>query len=278
MEKTKEKPSVILKSVCKTILDYSNTIIYKITCNDAKVPDKYVGHTTDFVKRKYTHKHTTTNVKSDSYKLKLYVTIRENGGWSNWRMEIVGFYNCLDLHEAKIKEQEHFVVLNANLNSIEPVPTRNEKIVCTIPINKHNDMQPNLGKFNCENCHYTCRNKCDYNKHLSTRKHLNASKTANKSPKHFACEICNKTYIHRSSLCKHKKTCKQNSASSPNITGSIQEASPRTSEIEILSNLVKELIKSNQETQLQTRELQKHVIELCKNGTHNTTNSNNKSL
>ena len=120
-------------------------------------------------------------------------------------------------------------------------------------------MQPNLGKFNCENCHYTCRNKCDYNKHLSTRKHLNASKTANKSPKHFACEICNKTYIHRSSLCKHKKTCKQNSASSPNITGSIQEASPRASEIEILSNLVKELIKSNQETQLQNQEARKSM-------------------
>jgi len=193
-------------------------------------------------------------------------------------MEIVGFYNCLDLHEAKIKEQEHFVALNANLNSIEPVPPRNEKIACTIPINKHNDKQPNLGKFNCEKCHYTCCNKCDYNKHLSTRKHLNANELANKSPKHSVCEICNKIYIHRSSLCKHKKKCKQNSASSPNITGSVQEASPRASEIEILSNLVKELIKSNQETQLQNLELQKHVIELCKNGTHNTTNSNNKSL
>ena len=71
MEKTKEKSSVILQSVCKTILDYSNTIIYKITCNDTKVHDKYVGHTTDFVKRKYTHKHTTTNVKSVSYNLHL---------------------------------------------------------------------------------------------------------------------------------------------------------------------------------------------------------------
>jgi hypothetical protein len=49
-------------------------------------------------------------------------------------------------------------------------------------------------------------------------------------------------------------------------------------EMAILSNLVKELMKSNQETQLQNQELQKHVIELCKNGTHNTTNNNNKSF
>ena len=84
-------------------------------------------------------------------------------------------------------------------------------------------------------------------------------------------------------MCKHKKICSLNltlsvqDASSPNITCSIQDTSSRADEIEILSNLVKELVKSNQETQLQNLELQKHVIELCKNGTHNTTN-NNKSF
>ena len=206
MEKTKDKPSV-----SKTILDYSNTIIYKITCNDAKVPDKYVGHTTDFVKRKYAHKHTTTNVKSDSYNLKLYVTIRENGGWSNWRMEIVGFYNCLDLHEAKIKEQEHFVVLNANLNSIEPVPTRNEKISHTIPINEPDkinlDKQYNLRKFNCKECNYTCSKLSEWTKHTLTGKHLGMENRSEKSPKKYFCVNCNKDYSVRSSLWYHAKKC-----------------------------------------------------------------------
>jgi len=49
---------------------------------------------------------------------------------------------------------------------------------------------------------------------------------------------------------------------------------PPTNETQSLCELVKELVKSNQE-------LQKQVIELCKQGTHNTTtttNSNNKSF
>ena len=37
---------------------------------------------------------------------------------------IVGFYNCANLHEAKIKEQEFFISLNATLNSIEPISSK----------------------------------------------------------------------------------------------------------------------------------------------------------
>ena len=128
--------------------------------------------------------------------------------------------------------------------------------------------------FSCEKCDYTCCNKYDYNKHLSTRKHLNTNNANNKSQKVakiFSCEKCNALYKHRSSLCKHKKTCSPTITCSPNITCSIQEASSRTDESDTLSNILKELLKSNQE-------LQKHVIELCKNGTHNTTNNNNKSF
>ena len=47
----------------KVEIDYSNTIIYKITCNDSTVTDKYVGHTTNFVQRKYAHKDGCTNEK-----------------------------------------------------------------------------------------------------------------------------------------------------------------------------------------------------------------------
>ena len=40
----------------KDTIDYSNTIIYKIYCNDSSVTDIYIGHTTNFIKRKYQHK------------------------------------------------------------------------------------------------------------------------------------------------------------------------------------------------------------------------------
>ena len=108
----------------KINIDYSNTIIYKITCNDSHINDTYVGHTTNFVQRKYAHKQSCANIRSTNYKCKLYETIRNNGGWVNWKMEIIHFFNCANQYEARKKEQEYFLLLNANLNSIwsEPEP------------------------------------------------------------------------------------------------------------------------------------------------------------
>ena len=100
----------------KVEIDYSNTIIYKIICKDPLITDAYVGHTTNFVQRKYAHKQACNNIKSLCYNLKLYKTIRENGNWCNWEMTIVNFYNCKDHLEARQKEQEYFISLNATLN------------------------------------------------------------------------------------------------------------------------------------------------------------------
>ena len=80
----------------KTEIDYSNTIIYKITCKDPNVTDIYVGYTTNFIQRKHSHKQSCTNIKSTNYKCKLYEVIRNNGGWNNWQMEIINIFNCAD--------------------------------------------------------------------------------------------------------------------------------------------------------------------------------------
>ncbi len=60
----------------KEVIDYSNTIIYKIVCNDINIKDTYVGHTTNFVQRKYAHKQGVNNSKSYNYNSKLYKFIR----------------------------------------------------------------------------------------------------------------------------------------------------------------------------------------------------------
>ena len=113
----------------KKDIDYSTTIIYKISCNDESISDVYVGHTTNFVQRKHAHKLSCTNIKSSNYKCKLYSVIRNNGGWDNWKMEIINFFNCKDHYEARKKEQEYFILLKATLNSIEPLPTPKPKDV-----------------------------------------------------------------------------------------------------------------------------------------------------
>jgi len=207
----------------KTEIDYSNTIIYKITCKDAEIKDVYVGHTTNFVQRKHSHKQGCINPKSSNYDCKLYNTIREKGGWSNWKMEIINFFNCYDHYEARQKEQEYFVSLNATLNSIEPMPKPKEKPIPIIkPIKKDSnciidtvepDLQDNIQKpkktpmvFMCESCDYNTSNKKDYTKHILTSKHQNAIKGYTEATTQNPC-ICGKKFRHSSSLYRHKKFC-----------------------------------------------------------------------
>ena len=177
----------------KTDIDYSNTIIYKITCKDPQITDIYVGHTTNFVQRKYAHKQCCINMKSCNYSCKLYDTMRNNGGWNNWNMEIVGFFNCKDHYEARIKEQEYFVLLNANLNSIEPMPKPKEKIQKSEPIEKK--------IYYCEICEVKLQNLKCMELHNQTNKHIkkqnqiieqdnNIINKNLKKPKSLVCEIC----------------------------------------------------------------------------------------
>jgi hypothetical protein len=90
--------------------------IYKICCDDC--PDfVYVGSTKAFRQRKNQHKTDCNNENSSKFNRKLYTTIRENGGWDNWRMVILEDCGEITFTEARIKEEEHRVKLNGNLNS-----------------------------------------------------------------------------------------------------------------------------------------------------------------
>ena len=77
----------------KTPIDYSKCLIYKIVCNDLNVTDLYVGHTTDFSVRKNLHKNDCNNEKGVKYNLKIYQSIRANGGWENWNMVLVEYWD-----------------------------------------------------------------------------------------------------------------------------------------------------------------------------------------
>ena len=104
------------------VIDYSNTVFYKIYCKDTTIKDLYVGHTTNFVQRKYAHKRSCIKETNANHHLKVYKCIREHGGWDNWKMDIIGFQDCCDHYEARKKEQNYFETLHATLNSIEPLP------------------------------------------------------------------------------------------------------------------------------------------------------------
>jgi len=258
----------------KTIIDYSNTIIYKITCKDASITDVYVGHTTNFVQRKHAHKQSCTNEKSSSYNCKLYKIIRVNGGWDNWLMEIVAFYKCYDHYEARMKEQEYFTLLNATLNSIEPLPKPKPK---ELPLKKCSNIgdgfPQKIPKFGCDCCQYSTSSKKDYGKHELTHKHMvltlaNTNTSVDnciKNKKKYICNICNKNYDSRNGLWKHKKICK-----TPPIV-----FDKETNNTFILDNepndkaLIMMILKQNQEIVKQNSEFKNQIMEVVKNGIHN---------
>ena len=66
-----------------------------------------------------------------------------------------------------------------------------------------------IDKLYCEFCDYNGKKKSDFDKHLLTRKHINAiqatqNATQNSSPKIWSC-ICKKEFKHSSSYYRHKK-------------------------------------------------------------------------
>jgi hypothetical protein len=229
----------------KVEIDYSNTIIYKITCNDPNVKDVYVGHTTNFVQRKHAHKQSCINEKSTNNKCKLYDVIRANGGWLNWTMEIIHFFNCKTHYEARIKEQEYFVLLNANLNSIEPMPPKKPKLVKSQSFEltqdiSTNNTQKNI-KYICEICDFKCSKQSNYIKHISTFKHLNEINLEHMKQEKtnlFICS-CSKICNSRTTLWRHKKTCM---VEQPIITTDDEDT-----ELPNNSNLILEILKQNQE-------------------------------
>ena len=84
--------------------DYSKTIIYKIVCEN----ECYVGHTTNFINRKYQHKKNCKLINT-----KLYQFIRNK----EWNMIPIEEFPCDNKTQACIREDYWINELKPNLNS-----------------------------------------------------------------------------------------------------------------------------------------------------------------
>lgn len=248
----------------KTILDYSNTIVYKISCKNTTISDVYVGHTTNFVQRKQSHRCCCNNTVSSDHQPKLYQTIREYGGWDNWNMEIIAFRNCKDLYEARLFEQEYYDSLGATLNSVLPFPppTPTSSRTCEGPSNKpailvsdnHKKIKTDTqlsAKYSCETCNYhTCKTS-SYKKHIKTVKHhMLTNGYANVSDCHI-CD-CGKEFKHRQGLYRHKKTC--------SLFSKPSNEPPQSTQVDM--SMVLEILKQNQEFKDMVIEQNKQIMEL----------------
>ena len=106
----------------KYIVNYQNTIIYKIVCKDLNVKDLYIGNTTNFRNRKKMHKALSTHDSN----IALYKMIYANGGWDNWSMVEIEKFPCNDGNEARARERYYFELLNSSLNMRYPIRTKKQ--------------------------------------------------------------------------------------------------------------------------------------------------------
>jgi len=120
----------------------------------------------------------------------------------------------------------------------------------------------------CKNCDFKCIKKYNWNRHLLTSKHSQVTESEHSVTKkeqkeqkeqNILCQ-CGKEYKSRNGLWKHKKVCK------------FEEYNSLEKETNFDKDLIMMLINQNKE-----------LLEIVKNGTHNTnsnntTNSHNKAF
>ena len=126
-------------------------------------------------------------------------------------------------------------------------------------------------KYICKFCDFTTCKRTNYDTHLLTSKHkkradfnILSTKSSQKQPGLvLSCKNCDRVFKERTGLWKHMKKCDNKDVSNNEFIN--------------LTNLICELVKTN-------TDIQKSVIELCKNGTTNNSvntniiNSNNKTF
>ena len=109
----------------KVPMDYSKCCIYKIEHIDDESL-VYVGHTTNFDKRKTQHKYYCKKDNHRHYNLKVYQMIRQNGDWEMFKMIEVQKYPCADRREAERRENEVMKELRASMNTKKSFRTQDE--------------------------------------------------------------------------------------------------------------------------------------------------------
>jgi hypothetical protein len=142
-----------------------------------------------------------------------------------------------------------------------------------------NKILPNSAPtFYCQKCDYGTCKKSSYDDHLLSAKHqkeANGNKietNGNANLLNYSCEKCQKNFNSRSGLWKHKKKC------SIVITDSNAESFDKDQLILMLIKQNAELIKETSGFKSMMMEQQNTMLKVIENGTHNTTNSHNKSF
>jgi hypothetical protein len=97
-------------------IDYAKNFNYKIVCKDLSITDSYAGSSTNWPKRKNSHKTKCHNEKAKNYHYKVYAFIRAHGGWKNWNMILIEYFPCKTQPESAQRERYWTEKIKATLN------------------------------------------------------------------------------------------------------------------------------------------------------------------
>ena len=204
----------------KTPKDFSKSIIYKLCCKDVNIKEIYVGSTTNFTKRKDTHKSSCNNVNGEKYNYYVYQFIRENGRFENWEMVLVEKYPCNDVLELKQRERYWIDELRAELNKIIPSRTYKEWYDDNkdkLRERKREYYRDNKNKIREKRKQYRENNKDKILEKKKAYREANKDKIrekkkayreANKDKLREKCDCECGAVVNKSSLTRHKKTKK----------------------------------------------------------------------
>lgn len=119
--------------------------------------------------------------------------------------------------------------------------------------------------FHCKLCDYNTRRSSQWDRHITTAKHQKATLVDKKVPQQtYNCE-CGSQYIYRQSLWKHKQNCDGKKSSAPEMENNDK------SEVKILTELVKDVIKQNQD-------LTNKIVDICKTNQTQTQSISNSNI
>ena len=176
-------------------------IIYEINCNNKEIIEKYIGSTTNFRSRKAQHKRMCNDINSNFYYLKIYMIIRENGGWDNWKMVPIEQIECETIIASRIREQYWIKEYNSKLNTYKAHKTEEEHKQYNIKY-KQKWYIDNIEKIKIANKQKYIDNK--ETKKAKSRAYYDKNSTKNKEL--YTCECGKELAIHSKFLHNKSKT------------------------------------------------------------------------
>ena len=127
--------------------NYNNACVYSLVYNNIIY---YIGSTTNFKQRKWSHKALSMKSPYEIYKF-----IRDNEGWSKWDMELIEDCVCDNDFQLRTREQHWYMIHRANLLNDKAPARSKQQYVLDTAINRQQYKRDNKEHINENNKIYS---------------------------------------------------------------------------------------------------------------------------